>query len=104
MNPLQLYWRYLMLSIRAQLQYRAAFLMAALGQFLSTGIEFLAIWVLFDRFGRLQNWRLAEVALFYSVVNCAFALADALSTGFDQFGNQYVKTGDFDRLLLRPRD
>ena len=103
MNPLQLYGRYLMISIRAQLQYRAAFLMASLGQFLSTGIEFLAIWALFDRFGQLHDWRLAEAALFYGVVNCAFALADALSTGFDQFGDTYVKTGDFDRLLLRPR-
>lgn len=103
MNPLRLYWHYLMVSIHAQLQYRTAFIMAALGQFLSTGTEFLAIWALFNRFGQLQDWQLAEVALFYSVVNCAFALADALSTGFDQFGNAYVKTGDFDRLLLRPR-
>ncbi|MDH3601300.1 MAG: ABC-2 family transporter protein [Candidatus Tectomicrobia bacterium] len=103
MNALRLYWQYLMVSIRAQLQYRGAFLIAALGQFLSTGIEFLGIWALFDRFGHLQDWKLAEVALFYGVVNCAFALADALSTGFDQFGAAYVKTGDFDRILLRPR-
>jgi ABC-2 type transport system permease protein len=36
------------------------------------------------------------------VVNVGFALADTLSTGFDQMG-QFVKRGDFDRILLRPR-
>ncbi len=61
------------------------------------------MWALFDRFGHLQGWRFAEVAFFYAVVNCTFAVADALSTGFDQFGNFYIKTGDFDRILLRPR-
>jgi ABC-2 type transport system permease protein len=102
-DGLKLYWLYVRLSIRAQLQYRAAFLLAALGQFLVTGVEFLGVWALFDRFGRLHSWSLAEVAVFYGLVNCTFACADALSTGFDAFGVTYVKTGHFDRLLLRPR-
>lgn len=102
-NGLQLYWRYVMLSLRGQLQYRAAFLLAALGQFLVNGMEFLGVWALFERFGHVAGWRLPEVALFYGVVHCTFACADALSTGFDQFGPAYVRTGNFDRLLLRPR-
>ena len=102
-DSLSLYWRYLKLSMRGQLQYRAAFLLAALGQFLVTGVEFLGLWALFDRFGRLPHWSLTQVAVFYGVVNCTFACADALSTGFDQFGVNYVKTGNFDRILLRPR-
>ena len=32
-----------------------------------------------------------------------FAVADAILLGFDTFGAQYVKSGDLDRLLLRPR-
>ncbi len=102
MNPIRLYGQYLLISVRSQLQYRVAFMMAAMGQFSMTGIEFLGVWALFDRFGRLQNWQFAEVALFYGVVNCTFALADALASGFDQFGTTHVKTGDFDRVLLRP--
>ncbi len=103
MNALYVYGQYLLLSIRAQLQYRAAFLMTASGQFISSAVEFLGIWALFERFGNLQGWQFAEVAFFYAVVNCTFAVADALSTGFDQFGSFYIKTGDFDRILLRPR-
>jgi ABC-2 type transport system permease protein len=102
-DGLRLYWLYVKLSIRAQLQYRGAFCMAALGQFLVNGIEFLGVWALFDRFGRLHSWSLPEVAVFYGLVNCTFACADALSPGFDYFGVTYIKTGHFDRLLLRPR-
>jgi ABC-2 type transport system permease protein len=102
-DSFKLYWLYVKLSVRAQLQYRAAFLLAALGQFLVTGIEFLGVWAFFDRFGRLHSWSLPEVAVFYGLVNCTFACADALSRGLDQFGTLYIKTGHFDRLLLRPR-
>lgn len=101
-NTLSLYLSYLAVSIRSQMQYRAAFVMQSIGQFSATGMEFVAILVLFDRFKSLVGWQLAEVALFYGLVNVAFALADALSRGFDLFGGM-VKMGDFDRLLLRPR-
>ena len=41
--------------------------------------------------------------MFYGMVNIAFAIADAITTGFDKFGTLYVRTGDLDRLMLRPR-
>ena len=102
MGSVRLYFRYLGVSIRSQMQYRASFVMSAIGQFLLTGAEFLALWALFDRFGTLEGWSLAEVALLYGMANVAFALADGFSRGFDTFFRQ-VKSGDFDRLLLRPR-
>jgi ABC-2 type transport system permease protein len=84
------------------MQYRASFIMLAIGHFFVTGIEILGIWALFDRFGSLRGWSLAEVALFYGMINIAFAIAEAVGRGFDHFQNM-IKSGDFDRLLLRPR-
>ena len=102
-DALSLYCRMLAISARAQLQYRVSFLLMSVGQFVATGVEALGVWALFDRFGSLSGWTLAQVGVFYGVVNIGFALADALARGFDVFGAQYVKTGQFDRLLLRPR-
>jgi ABC-2 type transport system permease protein len=101
-NALRLYLRYAGISFRAQMQYRASFVMQSVGQFVITGIEFLGVWALFDRFGALPGWSLAEVAVLYGMANVAWALCDALSRGFDAFGN-LVRNGDFDRMLLRPR-
>ncbi len=97
-----LYARYVAISMRGQLQYRASFAMQTLGQLVGTGVEFLAMWALFDRFGVLGEWTLAQVAFFYGIADVSFALAAAFSRGFDTFGAM-VKSGDFDRLLLRPR-
>jgi ABC-2 type transport system permease protein len=97
-----LYGRYLGISVRSQMQYRASFVMLSIGHFLVTGIEFATVWVLFERFGSLRGWALAEVGLFYGMVHTAFALSDAAARGFDLFGVM-VKNGDFDRVLLRPR-
>jgi len=84
------------------MQYRASFVMLSLSQFLVTFLEFGAIVILFDRFRQLRGWTLAEVALFYGIVNAAFAVAEGAARGFDSF-DQMVKAGDFDRILLRPR-
>jgi ABC-2 type transport system permease protein len=103
MNALRLYGRYVAISLRGQMQYPAAFLATSAGAFAATVVDFLAIWVLFARFRQIEGWRFEEVALFYGVVSVAFALADALTRGFDVFGESFVRTGDFDRLLVRPR-
>jgi ABC-2 type transport system permease protein len=102
MNALALYLRYASVSLKSQLQYRASFIMQAGGVFLITIIEFFGIWVLFDRFGQVRGWTLAEIALFYAMISITWALCDAIGRGFDQFGAM-MKAGDFDRILLRPR-
>src|SRR5262245_16065182 len=101
-NTLHLYWRYVIISIRAQLQYRASFIIQCLARFLISGIEVIGLAALFDRFGSLRGWALAEVGLFYGMIGVAFALAEAIGRGFDVFF-RFIRTGDFDRLLLRPR-
>lgn len=103
MHSLALFTRLMAASLRGQARYPGSALMLALGQFLATGIELVAVWALFDRFGSVQGWRLTDVALFYGMVNMMFAMADALGRGFDVLGTDFLRTGNFDRLLLRPR-
>lgn len=98
-----LYLRLIGVSVRGQMQYRGTFLVMSFGQLLTHSLEPFAIWALFDRFGSLAVWTLPQVALLYGTVSVAFAFTDALARGFDLFGDQFIKTGNFDRILLRPR-
>ena len=102
MNGVRLYLRYAGVSIRSQLQYRASLVMQSVGVFLVTGVEVLAVWALFSRFGQVRGWTLPETALFYGMISIAWALTDALGRGLEVFGAM-VKDGELDRLLLRPR-
>ena len=43
------------------------------------GIELVAVWALFDRFGDLRGWSFGEVAVFYGLANIMFALADLIA-------------------------
>jgi ABC-2 type transport system permease protein len=102
-NGFSLWLRYAGASIRAQMQYPASAFMLAFGQFAVTVIEVAAVFALFDRFGQLRGWSLAEVAVFYGVANLTYATSEALCRGFDAFGESFVRNGAFDRILLRPR-
>ena len=102
MNAPRLYVEYLAIAFRGQMQYRASFVMLTLGQFLVNGIEILGVWALFARFRSLEGWRLEEVALFYGLINVALGIAGVAAGGFDKFAAM-VKSGEFDRVLLRPR-
>lgn len=103
MSGFQLWCRFVALSIKAQAQYPAATLLLAIGQFLATGVEIVAVWALFDRFGSVRGWTFAEVAVFYGLVHVMFAVSDFLTRGIEVVGTEFLRTGAFDRLLLRPR-
>lgn len=100
-DSIALYFRYIGISFASQMQYRVSFLLQTMGHGLGTVIDFIAIWALFQRFDRLLNWSLYEVAVFYGTINVAFAISDAFSRGFDILG-RLIKNGEFDRYLLRP--
>jgi len=102
LETLHLYLRLLGVSVRGQMQYRGSFAMLTFAHLLTTGIEFGGICALFARFGNLRGWSLPEVALLYGMINVSFALAEGVGRGFDLFPNM-VRSGDFDRVLLRPR-
>jgi len=84
------------------MEYRASFLIRAIAQFVVTGVEFLGLVALFERFGHIEGWTLPQVGLFYGIVSVSFAIAEAIPRGFDVFPN-LIKSGDFDRILIRPR-
>ncbi|WP_332771977.1 ABC transporter permease [Phenylobacterium sp.] len=103
MSALFLLTRYFSASVRGQLQYPGSTMMLAAGQFFTTIIDVVAAWALFARFGPVQGWTFGDIAMFFGMISVSFAIADFLSRGFDMFGAHFIKTGDFDRVLLRPR-
>lgn len=103
MSDLRVLVRLLGASLRAQAQYPGSTMMLTLGRFVATIIEIIGIWALFRRFGDIHGWRFGEVAVFYGLVNMMFSIADVLTRGFEVLGTELLRTGDFDRVLLRPR-
>ncbi|AYV65744.1 MULTISPECIES: ABC transporter permease [Niallia] len=99
---MRLYFQYLLLLFKSQMQYRTSFWLLSLGQFLVPFSAFAGLYFLFERFGQIKGWDFYEVGLCFAVIHMAFALSECFARGFDNFSS-LVASGDFDRLLVRPR-
>jgi ABC-2 type transport system permease protein len=96
-----LYRRLVGARARAQLEYRASFVVNVVGATLISATDFLVIAVLFEHLPHLSGWSLAEVGFLYGVSGIGFAFAD-LVVGHIEGTHELVRSGQFDVLLLRP--
>jgi len=99
---MKLYFKYLAIHLRSQMQYRASFWMLTAGQFFVPFTVFAGLYFMFERFGQLRGWSFFEAALCFAVIHLAFSISECFARGFDAFSSLVVK-GEFDRLLVRPR-
>ncbi|MFD2660644.1 ABC transporter permease [Paenibacillus thailandensis] len=97
-----LYLKYVRILFKSQMQYRTSFLLLSFGQFFVPFTVFAGLTMLFGRFGELKGWSFYETALCFGVIHMAFAISECFARGFDGFSSLVV-SGDFDRLLVRPR-
>jgi ABC-2 type transport system permease protein len=98
---MHLYFRLVGARTIGQFQYRASLAMRTLGMFLLTFVELITTVFLFNSFREMGGWVLGEVAFLYGLVSISLALSELISRGFDEVSD-LVRTGEFDRLLIRP--
>jgi ABC-2 type transport system permease protein len=98
-----IYLKYLFMNLRGILEYRLSTFLMTLAQFLMAFSWFISVSLLFRRFGGIAGWSFAEAGLCFAVTNIAFALSEGFARGFDTFSGMVIR-GEFDRLLLRPRN
>lgn len=84
------------------MQYKTSFFLTATGQFLVSFTVLLGIFFMFQRFSRVEGFTYSEVLLCFAVMLMEFSLAEMFARGFDRFSGM-VKTGEFDRVLVRPQ-
>lgn len=99
---MSLYFKYLSIHFKSQMQYRTSFWLLSFGQFFIPFSVFAGLYFMFERFGQLEGWSFYEVALCFAIIHMAFSLSECFARGFDAFSSLVVG-GDFDRLLVRPR-
>jgi ABC-2 type transport system permease protein len=100
---MKLYFKYVAMLFKSQVQYRASFWLMMLGQSLTPLTVFAGLYFMFERFGQLKGWSFFEVALCYAVIGMCYSLSETFGRGFDTFSS-LVTNGEFDRLLVRPRN
>ncbi len=99
---MKLYGKYIVMLLKSQMEYRTSFLLLSVGQFFVPFFIFAGMYFLFQQFGQIRGWTFYETALCFAVIHMAFSISECFARGFDNFSSLVV-SGDFDRILLRPR-
>jgi len=88
-------------AVRAELQYRANFLINVIGGICYQGVGLAFIWAVLNRFGTIGGWSLREVAFLYAIRLTAHGL---WVVPFGQLisVDEVVRQGEYDRYLVRP--
>jgi ABC-2 type transport system permease protein len=87
--------------VRASLAYPASFVLMSVSGFLITGLDFVALWLMFSHLDRLGGFSLMEIALLYGASGIGLRVADLLIGGVERIGT-YVRTGRLDQMLTKP--
>ena len=102
MGDLKLYLKYIKLHFMTGLQYKGWPIMV-LQVMIVVLTDPIGLIFLFSRFGSIGPWSMERILLIYAMAVTSFGLAETFCRGFDYFPWRMIRTGDFDRVLLRPR-
>lgn len=100
---MKLYFKAFKLHFKSMLEYRASFIISFLSQILVFFSYYFIILSLFDKFDNIKGFTLYEVLLCFSIIQFGFSFCECFARGIDRF-DRIIINGDFDRLLLRPKN
>lgn len=102
MDALKVYIKYIRMNARSGMQYKGWPIMV-FQVFFVVITDPIGIILMFSRFGNIGVWSMERILLIYSMAVTSFGLAETFCRGFDYFPWYMLRTGDFDRVLLRPK-
>ena len=89
--------------LKSLLEYKKSFIMSFISQFFVFFTYYFIIIALFDKFDNIKGYTKYEVLLCFSIVQFGYSIVEIFGRGIDKFDNLIIR-GEFDRLLLRPRN
>lgn len=97
----QAYFLLAWMWIRVAMSYRTSFVVLTVGQFFITGLDFVAIVIMFSNVDELGGFGLGEIAFLYGGSSLCLGLADLALGNIERLGNR-IRMGTIDAMMVRP--
>ena len=96
---MKLYFKYVGMLLKCQMQYKASFIMTAIGQFLVSFTAFLGVYFMFDMFNSVNGFEFSEILICFSITLMAFSLTECfgVSGGKLPYRSRYHTGERFER-------
>ncbi|MCU0498488.1 MAG: ABC-2 family transporter protein [Anaerolineae bacterium] len=101
---LSLYGLFLRQRFKILMEYRMNFLIGATSTIILQGASLLTITVVMSQIPHLNGWTLEAIFLIYGLITLAKSINHMFADNLWTIGGQYIRTGMFDRFLVRPVD
>lgn len=99
---LSLYGYFLVQRFKILMEYRLNFFIGAVSTAILQGASLATIWVVMRQIPSLNGWNFYEVLLIYGLLTMGESITHMFADNLWTVGWNYVRTGDFDRFLVRP--
>lgn len=99
---IELYKAYAGTGIKSRFQYSLDALVLTIGVFFRESVCIIAMYFTLKKFDNLDGWNMMEIMFLFSIMAVTYSLLVAFFMVFRDFPD-WIKHGDFDRILLRPR-
>jgi ABC-2 type transport system permease protein len=91
----------IMMWVRSSLAYPASFVLMLVSGMLITGLDFVAVLLMFSHIQSFGGFSLGEMAVLYGTASIALGTADLITGSIERVG-QRIRTGELDVWLIRP--
>jgi ABC-2 type transport system permease protein len=90
--------------LKILMEYRANFLIGATSTIVMQAAGLLTVWVVMSQIPDLNGWTLPQILLIYGMITLAKSINHMFADNLWTLGRDYVRTGQFDRFMVRPVD
>jgi ABC-2 type transport system permease protein len=101
---LSLYWYFLIQRLKVLMEYRASFILGATSTIVWQASSIAAVWVVMQKVPTLNGWGYNEVLLVYGLITLSKSINHMFADNLWTLGHTYIRTGGFERFLVRPID
>ena len=101
---LDLYRHFLVQRLKVLMEYRVNFLIGATSTVFLQASALLAIWAIMRQVPEINGWSFDEILLVYGLLTLAQSINHMFADNLWTLGSTYIRTGTFDRFLVRPVD
>lgn len=104
LNHLDLYRWFVIQRFKILMEYRLNFFIGSVSTMILQAASLGAIWVVMRQIPSLNGWSFYEVILIYGLLTIGESITHMFADNLWTIGWGYIRSGDFDRFLVRPID
>jgi len=99
---IKLYLHYASKHIKVMLEYRVDFLIGMFSTIIQQGISIILLKIIFSNIQVLKGWTFYEILFIFEIAFLGRSIHHIFFDNLWTLGWQYIRSGNFERLLLRP--